>query len=117
MAQSDVVEQLLKSNLELTRQVIDLAAEVVRGNRVDAVATQTVAIPPAPQYRPPTFDEFLHEDQNSLSPQERLFWSEEEEDAAYTAEVYGDGKSPAELSEVKEILKAAGLEPAVEVQP
>lgn len=116
MAQADVVEQLLKANLELTRQVIDLATEVVRGVSPHTTQAEPSVSSDVP-YRPPTFDEFLHTHQHDLTKEERLFWSEEEEDAAYTAEVYGDGKSPAELSEVKEILKAAGLEPAVEVQP
>lgn len=96
---------LLAANLRLTDQVVQMALAVMESRGVVAQAAPVAAPVPVPE-----FDEFAAA--QPLSDAEKLFYSEDEEDAKFQHEMYGGGVDPNEPF-IKEILKSAGLEPTV----
>lgn len=98
----ETVKALLEANLKLTDQFMELARAVIESRGV--VTTQQVTP------RSLSFEEFSGGG-SDLSPAEKLFYSEQEEDEKYEAEMFGSGpETPPEV--VKEILTAAGLDPS-----
>lgn len=97
------VERLLECNLNLVREYTALAQSVIRQG--------AVILPPVPaSSTPPSFADFQAGEK--LSDQEKLFYSEEEEDERYRAALYGAGPET-DPDTLKEILDAAGLTPHV----
>lgn len=101
----EAMKALLDANVRLTEQLVQLATAVIEAKAGVVVAGQAPALP--------SFQEFASQD---LSPEEKLFYSEEEEDAKFEAELFGSGPGT-DPETLKEILQAAGLEPDLSKTP
>jgi hypothetical protein len=91
-----LTQQLVEQNFRLTELLVQLATEIIRGEKV--VTQKLIPVTPAI----PSFEEHA----KNLTEEERLFYTEEEEDERYTQALSGDTSSNPQLT--KEILEAAG---------
>lgn len=90
-----LTQTLVETNLKLTEQIVALATAVIENRPVTHAAE--VAIPALP-----SFDEFAKQE----TPEERLFYSEEEEDQEFADSITGDSAGDPQLT--KKLLEAAG---------
>lgn len=101
----EIVAALLDANTRLTDQLVGLATAIIENGTNVAIAEPPIAHPI------PAFDEYAK--LQELTDTERLFYTEEEEDERWLAEM--DGPMPETSTRiVQDILKAAGMEPTVE---
>lgn len=95
----EIVKALLQANIEITKECVSLARAVLESGGMYAQTTPSVPGVPV------SFDKFVAVTGAEMSPEEKLFFSEEEEDRDYVEGLHGRTSDP---SITKAILKAAG---------